>query len=61
MELEAFLEDPQRHDIGCIKWSATGFSAPVLTGFLTADGKTHGRPTWVRLAKGDIEKLFGRR
>ena len=25
----------------------TGQPVPVLTGFLTADGKTHGRPTWV--------------
>ena len=25
--------------------------APVLSGFLTADGKTHGRPTWVAFAK----------
>jgi DNA mismatch repair protein MutL len=21
----------------------------------------HGRPTWIKLAQGDIEKLFGRR
>ncbi len=25
--------------------------APVLTGFLTQDGKAHGRPTWVAFAK----------
>jgi hypothetical protein len=25
--------------------------APVLTGFLTKDGKAHGRPTWVAFAK----------
>lgn len=28
-----------------------GLPVPVLSGFLTADGDTHGRPTWVTLAK----------
>ena len=28
-----------------------GAPVPLLTGFLTGDGKTHGRPTWVTWAK----------
>ena len=33
------------------KGNPTGKPVPVLTGFLTGDGKTHGRPTWVAFAK----------
>ena len=29
-----------------------GLPVPVLTGFLTGDGKTHGRPTWLAWDKG---------
>ena len=46
---------PSGYDVVYVKFDArgnpTGKPIPVLTGFLTADGKTHGRPTWLAWAK----------
>ncbi|WP_374530052.1 sorbosone dehydrogenase family protein [Novosphingobium sp.] len=43
------------YDVVFVKFDANGNPQgkplPVLTGFLTGDGKTHGRPTWVAFAK----------
>jgi glucose/arabinose dehydrogenase len=43
------------YDVVFVKFDAygnpLGKPLPVLTGFLTGDGDTHGRPTWVSFAK----------
>lgn len=43
------------YDVVFVKFDANGNPqgkpVPVLTGFLTGNGKTHGRPTWVAFAK----------
>lgn len=43
------------YDVVFVKFDANGNPQgkplPVLTGFLTGNGKTHGRPTWVAFAK----------
>jgi glucose/arabinose dehydrogenase len=43
------------YDVVFVKFDANGnpqgLPLPVLTGFLTGDGSTHGRPTWVSFAK----------
>ena len=42
------------YDVVFVKFDAKGnpqgLPQPLLSGFLTADGKTHGRPTWVGFA-----------
>ena len=42
---------PSGYDVVFVKFDANGnpkgLPVPVLTGFLTGDGSTHGRPTWV--------------
>ena len=43
------------YDVVFVKFDANGnpqgLPVPLLTGFLTGNGKTHGRPTWVAFAK----------
>ncbi len=43
------------YDVVFVKFDANGnpqgLPVPVLTGFLKANGETHGRPTWVAFAK----------
>ncbi len=43
------------YDVVFVKFDAngnpTGLPVPLLTGFLTGKGQTHGRPTWVAWAK----------
>ncbi|MFM5947640.1 MAG: PQQ-dependent sugar dehydrogenase [Novosphingobium sp.] len=43
------------YDVVFVKFDANGnpqgLPVPVLTGFLTGNGDTHGRPTWVTFAK----------
>ncbi|MFM5924124.1 MAG: PQQ-dependent sugar dehydrogenase [Novosphingobium sp.] len=46
---------PSGYDVVFVKFDANGnpqgLPIPVLTGFLTAGGDTHGRPTWVSFAR----------
>ena len=46
---------PSGYDVVFVRFDGhgnpQGLPVPVLTGFLTGDGDTHGRPTWVTLAK----------
>jgi glucose/arabinose dehydrogenase len=46
---------PVGYDVVFVRFDANGnpqgLPEPVLTGFLKADGDTHGRPTWVSFAQ----------
>lgn len=49
---------PSGYDVVFVRFddhgNPQGMPVPVLTGFLTGNGDTHGRPTWVTWAKGAL-------